>query len=219
MTALINVIGKKFNLFTVIERVKGSNGVGYWLCSCDCGNKRNLTIYDLKTGKVKSCGCLRPKLISEYKTKHGFASRDKSNRSKEYVTWCDIKKRCTNPNYKQYKDYGGRGINIDDSFKNDFPMFLKDVGFAPSSKHSIDRIDNEKGYIPGNLRWVLPHIQQRNKRNSRLITFNGETRCLSDWCDIYDVNPKLLWDRLNSGWSVDRALTETPRAQRLGVMK
>lgn len=95
----------------------------------------------------------------------------------EYQCWQQIKQRCLNPNHRHYPDYGGRGISVDARWMNDFEAFLKDVGPRPSSKHSLDRIDNEKGYETGNVRWVTSKVQNNNRRRHGIgATAKGQLR-------------------------------------------
>lgn len=151
----IDLIGQVFGRLTVItkgETDKHRNRL--WECQCECGNTVKLTTGRLrhKSNPTKSCGCL----LGE---QHGLTE------SKEYVCWQHIKQRCLNPKDESYQDYGDRGITIYVKWKDSFTAFLKGVGKAPGPQYSLDRIDNEKGYEPGNTRWVLDRsIQRINQR-------------------------------------------------------
>jgi hypothetical protein len=100
----------------------------------------------------------------------------------EYVTWKRIKNRCYNANTPDFKYYGARGIVMDEDFKNDFTAFLEHVGKKPSPEHTIERIDNDKGYVRGNLKWATRAEQSNNNRRCRFITYNGQTRNLAQHC-------------------------------------
>lgn len=164
------MIGKKFGRFTILKRVKNATGSrrSRWLCLCECGNNHITTGELLRNGGSKSCGCL--KIEAGYKKgkekfKHGHTI---GGRTKEYSIWKGIRSRCFNKNSKAYPNYGGRGIIICDKWKNDFKAFLGDMGRIPKDKSSIDRINNNGNYEPGNCRWSTPLEQNRNKRLSKL---------------------------------------------------
>lgn len=122
----------------------------------------------------------------------------------EYRTWYHMKHRCDNPNNSQYKDYGGRGITYDPSWKT-FSGFIADMGDKPIGT-SIDRINNNLGYSKENCRWATRKQQQRNTRSNRHITYKGETRCLSEWNEIMGYKEDTIKDRLRQGWDELKAL-------------
>ena len=130
------------------------------------------------------------------------------HRSKLYSVWCSMRERCRNENNKDYKHYGGRGIAVCgdwDECKN-FKEWAISNGYKEGL--SIDRIDTNGDYCPGNCRWITIQEQQRNKRNSRFLTFNGETHCLSQWAKITGLKRETIRDRIDkSGWSVEEALS------------
>lgn len=130
-----------------------------------------------------------------------------------YGTWSDIKKRCLYPKYKQYYLYGGRGIKICDRWLESFENFLEDMGERPSQKHSIERINNDGDYEPSNCRWATKKEQSRNKRNNRMITFEGKTLCIADWADLFNLNYATLLRRIKAGWNINQALNKTPRVR------
>jgi hypothetical protein len=105
------------------------------------------------------------------------------SKTSEYLTWLNMKRRCHETHNPAYPRYGGRGIAVCDRWRHSFVAFLGDMGPKPGPRHSIERIDNDRGYEPGNCRWATPLEQSRNKRNSRLITAFGETKTLSEWAD------------------------------------
>jgi hypothetical protein len=123
-----------------------------------------------------------------------------------------MKQRCYYPKHKSYDAYGGRGISICPHWRDNFENFLADMGEAPSIKHQIDRIDNDGDYTPENCRWALPQTQSRNRSSNRLISYQGVTKTLADWCEELDLNYNSVINRLNTlNWDVDRAFnTPTP---------
>lgn len=159
----LNLIGKTFGRLSVIEEVGKE-----WLCICSCGSFKRSTTQLLNRGAVKSCGCLKFDCQSNFK--HGYAVKDKNKRPNEYNIWLGIKRRCNNPKDPAYKNYGGRGITICDRWLESFENFLEDMGFRPSPKHSIDRIDNDGNYCKENCRWVTREVQSINKRSKRSTT-------------------------------------------------
>jgi hypothetical protein len=132
----------------------------------------------------------------------------------EYSAWSNMLQRCYNPKHTGYKYYGAQGVGVCVEWRQSFPAFLKDVGLRPSLRHSLDRYPNNKGnYEPGNVRWATITEQNRNTRSNRLITFQGVTRCVSEWEEVLGFPRHLVRFRLRNGWSVKTALT-TPKRNR-----
>lgn len=124
-----------------------------------------------------------------------------------YRAWYHMKDRCTNKNNKDWHHYGGRGIKVCDRWLTS-SNFFKDMGEKPSSLHSIERVNNNKGYEPGNCVWATKKEQGRNKRNNRNYTYNGETRCLKDWAEHVGLSYRVLYMRLRLGWKFEVAITQ-----------
>ncbi len=170
-------------------------------CRCDCGNVVNVYPYSLPNGNTKSCGCLKGHALR--KDGHGLT------KTKEYRAWGHMWSRCTNEKVKSYRYYGGRGISVCDrwaSFKN----FFEDMGKSPSGAHSIDRIDNDGNYEPGNCRWATVKEQRRNKRDNRVLTIDGEHKTLAEWAENAGVIYKTAHNRLRMGWSPQEAIYGKP---------
>ena len=125
-----------------------------------------------------------------------------------YRIWHDMKTRCCNKNTIYYKNYGGRGIDVCNEWREDFMAFYNwSIANGYKDNLSIDRIDNNEGYSPDNCRWVDRKTQQRNKRNNRYITINGETHCLMEWCELLNLNYFTVHARINKRkWSIKKAL-------------
>ncbi len=178
-----------------------------WTCQCDCGNVTEVEVANLLRGRSQSCGCLRGEGLRERSTTHGLSN------SREYVAWCNIKARCLRSTSASYHNYGGRGITVCERWASPdgFGAFLADMGPAPSSKHSGERRDNNGPDSPDNCYWATRKEQARNKRNNALITFEGETLCVTDWAERYGINAMTLASRLRAGWDVRRALSTPGR--------
>jgi hypothetical protein len=116
------------------------------IAQCECGTIKTVLYTYIKSGRSKSCGCVQRNKWKNINTKHLLTN------STEYSSWTNMKTRCTNPNFKQYKDYGGRGIKVCDRWLNSFQNFINDMGLKPGLEYSIDRIDNNKGYETSNCR-------------------------------------------------------------------
>ena len=141
-------------------------------------------------------------------TTHGHTK--KGGNHPLYSVWAGIKSRTENPKSPGWHNYGGRGIKMCSRWRNSFENFLEDMGKRPSKKHSIDRIDNDGDYTPENCRWATKEEQSNNMRKNVNITMNGETKTISEWCRIYDINyPAALW-RLHNGWSVEDVFSIEP---------
>lgn len=196
--------GMRFGLWTTLRG--GRRSIDKILCRCQCGVERMVVASSLTLGHSTYCGRYRnhPERKTNA-TKHGENARGR--KKKEYSTWLGIKKRCFNPKEPGYKDYGGRGIRMCPQWVASFEGFLADVGRAPSQDHTIERVDTNGHYEPGNVVWATAVEQARNKRVTVRLTFNGETRLLVEWARIVGLSPNALRGRLYKGWSVETALT------------
>lgn len=165
MTTLIDLTGQRFGRLVVLSRAEnGPRNAPYWNVRCDCGTERVTRGASLRTGGSKSCGCLVKDNNRRRETTHGEAQGTDHNATPEYNAWSSMKGRCHNPRDKGYPNYGGRGIEVCESWRNSYQAFLGDVGRRPGPGYSIDRIDVNGNYEPGNVRWATARQQVRNRR-------------------------------------------------------
>lgn len=203
-----DITGKRFGRLVAIEPV-GRDNRGYvlWRCKCDCGNEKLASLKSLGHG-TSSCGCYAREKSAERCEKHGMS------RSRLYNVHRTMLGRCNNPNAHQYENYGGRGIKVCDEW-HDFKKFAEWAlanGYREGKRGecTLDRIDPNGNYEPNNCRWVTMKTQERNRRNNNLVTYNGETHCISEWAEIVGLKCVTLRHRLKAGWSVEKALTAPP---------
>lgn len=197
MPARIDLIGRSFGRVTVTgDAARLASGRRAVECHCECGETFICDPRSLLSGHCKSCGCLHREIV-------GRKSRDNithgMSKSVEYQAWIKIKGRCCNVKDAKYADYGGRGIKVCDAWLDDFQAFYRDMGPRPEWSSSIDRIDVNGDYDPGNCRWSDAKTQSRNKRNHRLVNFEGRNMPLSEACELAGVNYRSALYRLNRG--------------------
>lgn len=200
-----DLTGLVYGRLLVSEFSHASSGKMYWLCVCSCGRSAVVVAGNLRSGHARSCGCLqreaRASVGKENRT-HG------KHRTPEYRTWAAMLHRCTNPNANNYRDYGGRGISVCESWKR-FENFYAYMGPRPSPKHSIDRIDNDGNYEPGNCRWASNRQQNRNTRSNVCLSHQGKTQCIAAWAEELDAPVQTIFSRVKRGWSIGR-IVATP---------
>ena len=183
--------GRHFGKLTVVQRIRTADGKGAWQCSCECGGTRIATTGHLERGQATSCGCARER--------HGRKG------SRAYSIWQGMRDRCSREKHKDWQAYGGRGIAVCARWNDSFTAFLEDMGEPPAGA-TIERIDNDRGYEPGNCEWRGRVDQARNRRNSILLAHNGREQCLSAWAEELGVSYWRLHGRYKRGWSAERIL-------------
>lgn len=199
MSKLIDLTGQRFAKLTVIKRAENyKHGIVAWECLCDCGNTTVVRSGNLKSGAVKSCGCLN---------KISYTATHKESKTPLYRKWKSMLYRCENKKHIAYKDYGARGITVCEEW-HDFLSFKKWVEETkPCGEFSIDRIDNDKGYSPDNCRWASQKEQANNRRSNVMIAYQNEVHNLMEWSKILGFDYKSVHNRMHKlGWSFEKAI-------------
>lgn len=192
-------VGKEFGKLTVIRYLGHQNTDIIVLCCCQCGNEKPVKLRSLETGNTTSCGCIC--------FKHGEARRGQSSR--EFKIWLNMLRRCHDETNPGFKNYGSRGIRVYAEW-HDFAAFRDyldtSIGRWPGAGYSLDRVDNDRGYEPGNLRWATRSQQTCNSRRAHRLTLNGVTASLVEWSQALGIPYATIKWRLRQGWSVEQVL-------------
>lgn len=159
MSATVEMAGRVFGRLTVVEKAGRYRTRWKWLCRCQCGEAVIATGDNLRRGHTQSCGCLMRERLAAATTTHG-----EGHKTPEWSSWSAMVNRCERPSHEQFADYGGRGIAVCARWRGSYADFLADMGRKPTPQHSLDRIDNDRGYEPGNCRWATRSQQNSNRR-------------------------------------------------------
>lgn len=196
------MIGKQFERLTVVGfHGKTSDRKLIWECVCSCGNHTTATGIALRTGQKRSCGCLRDESTAARFTKHGMRE------SREYSIWQNMKNRCSDPKNLKFAYYGGKGVSVCPEWSDSFENFFRDMGECPTD-YTIERMNNNRGYEPGNCVWASRKQQARNRRTNRFIEYQGRHITVSELAEGRTISPETLLSRIKSGWEMDRALNQ-----------
>lgn len=206
-TPMLDLLGgqRRFGMLTFISEGDGTKATRRGVFRCDCGREKLMALHHIKRGKSVSCGCENARRSASRFTKHGGYA------TPEYGSWSAMMQRCHNEGDAGFPAYGGRGIRVCPQWHGPegFRRFVAYIGNRPHG-HTLDRLDNDKGYEPGNVRWATPKQQQNNRRVSKLYTYQGETMNARDWAARFGFGKNTIDARIAAGWSVEEALT-TPR--------
>lgn len=202
MGTFINLLGKRFSRLKVVSRAEsGMNTYGRpitrWLCQCDCGNTSVVPTSRLTGGKTSSCGCFHYERLAASNMTHGL------RKTRAYSAWSKMKDRCFNERSKKFYLWGGRGITVCDEWKSDFAAFFSHMGECPPGM-SIDRIDNQRGYEPGNVRWATPLQQSNNLRTTKKLSIGSDTRTITEWAKEFGCSRDALKLRLRRGQTIEQ---------------
>lgn len=199
--------GQRYGRLIAIERVSNDSFQrARWKCACDCTRTVIVIGNHLATGNTESCGCIKRELEPTIFRTHGQYG------TPQHTSWQSAKQRCFNPNAPGFENYGGRGISMCDEWRDDFTAFLSYMGPRPSGS-SLDRIDNNLGYQPGNCRWATPRQQLNNTRQNRVVTHKGERHTITEWSRLTGINVTTLRDRLKKNWPIEKVFTVRHRGE------
>lgn len=207
MPKALELLNKRFYRLKVIKKEPSLKGFVLWQCLCDCGNIITVRGVNLVNNNTKSCGCYKNEKLEKsgeatrFKVTHGATGKASK------LVWDGMIARCTKPTTKNYHNYGGRGIKVCERWHT-YENFALDMGEPPEGL-TLERKDNNGNYSPDNCVWATDTEQGRNKRNNRLLTYKGETKCVTAWAEELKVNPKTLYTRIYLGWS-DEGVLSTP---------
>lgn len=210
-TKYIDITNKRFGRLVAIKPCEKTKHGWKWLCKCDCGNSSIVLKHLLTSGHTTSCGCYHKERTRQAHYKNG------ESHTRLYKVWLGMKGRCENPKDKSYIDYGNRGISVCEEWQ-DYMVFKSWAyanGYDENAKPgdcTIDRIDNNGNYEPDNCKFSNVKEQANNRRSSRMITFRGETLSIAGWAEKTGLRHGLILNRINNGWSVEKALT-TPSSK------
>lgn len=201
-----DLTGKVFNRWKVINYAGFINGQSMWSCVCQCGIKRNVRASALKKGASKSCGCL----LKEMMVIIGYKRRKPKRPDARLLSiYNSMLHRCYNPNMKVYPIYGGRGLKVSDDWLGEngyenFKQWAYNNGY--DDKLTIDRTDNNMGYSPNNCRWVTMKVQNNNKRDNRVVIYQGKRYTIAELSELCGIKPSTLSYRLDRNWSIEKAI-------------
>jgi len=208
MPKLIDMQGRVFGLLTVLSRDKTDSSRGVWICACKCGAKTSQHGYELRRGAIVSCGCRKRSVLGDSTRTHGMTG------TKEYRAWFNMRARCKYETREDFARYGALGITVCAEWDASFAAFFKDMGLAPSTGHSMDRIDPAGNYCKENCRWADAITQANNKRRVKKATINGETHSIADWCRKLNLPHNTIAARVyDYGWSPEKALLTPVKKQ------
>jgi hypothetical protein len=208
----IEAVGKVFGRLTVLSVRYEKRSTAVADCICACGKQHSASVNHLRMGRIVSCGCHKNANAGARTRTHGLS------KTLEYKAWISMKDRCFNPRSGEYFRYGARGITVHRDWIKDFPAFLREVGRMPARGYQIERIDNNKGYEPGNVKWATRLEQARNTRRNRFLEWNGRRLTVSQWAEETGIPGDVITKRIDYlGCSIGEALTKpyvfVPRAK------
>lgn len=194
-----DLTGRTFGKLTVVSRsYDSSNRITSYQCRCSCGSVIVVRHGNLQNGHTKSCGCI-------LKDKSTTICLPTNRNHELHCVWRAMLRRCSNPNTKGYKNYGGRGIHVSDEWHT-FENFLSDMGERPTRKHTIERKNNDGNYERGNCVWATRKDQANNSRRNHTLTVGKQTRTISQWSDVVGIAPRAILHRIERGWSEEKSV-------------
>lgn len=200
MPTFIDLTGHIFSRLTVLSRAPNRGTKTAWRCQCSCGTECVAEAQNLKTGRMKSCGCLNSERIKALRRTHGQSG------SVEYYLWRAMLQRCYDLRALKYPRYGGRGIVVCSEWRTSFPRFYQDMGPRPEGR-SLGRKDNDGPYSKENCRWETAGQQMNNTSRNHWLTFQGRTQTMTQWAREVGISFSAIQARINRHRGIEFALT------------
>ena len=195
-TPRLDLTGLEYGRLSVVEvSHRDERGAVYWLCRCSCGTEKRVRANVLTSGRARSCGCLHREIV----THHGMT------KTRTFKSWESMWQRCGNPKAKSYEHYGGRGIRVCERWQS-FQSFHEDMGERPEGM-SLDRLNVDGDYEPGNCRWADKYQQQRNRVGTRTLALGDEVLTYPEWSERTGLPTNVIRWRVSRGWSVLETLS------------
>lgn len=198
----VDLTNRRFGRLTAVRRDGSYRSFAVWIVRCDCGNEKRVISRNLTSGSTRSCGCYARELATQQSTTHGLTG------TSGYNTWMSMRARCYLKSCVAFHNYGGRGIRMCRRWKSSVENFIADMGPRPPPKHTVERINNNKGYSPQNCRWATYKEQANNQRVNVVVRFEGQRMTLTQWAEKLGVGCGTLRFRLKAGWPIRRAFTQ-----------
>lgn len=197
MGKLKDLTGQKFGKLTVIERAEKKGKYSFWVCQCECGNKKIIRQDNLTTGHTTSCGC--------------NAKKHLMGDTRIYHIWHTMLRRCNDKKHEKYEFYGNKGIEVCKEWA-DFKNFYNwAIVNGYNDKLTLDRVDFNGNYEPDNCRWITQKEQCRNKKNNLYIEYQGQTKTLVEWTELLNISYSRTYSQIKRGWSIDKVLESEVR--------
>lgn len=195
MGKIVDLSGKTFGRWNVLELSHNTNSVLYWKCRCICGTEKVVFGGDLKRGVSKSCGCLAREVAGQHVITHGMTSHP------AHRNWISMNQRCYNQESNDYQWYGARGIKVCERWQDSFEDFWKDTGPTWQSGLTLDRKKVDQDYGPDNCRWATRKEQARNRRNNRIVDTPNGPMLLIEAAETYGIDCRTVNSRFKYGWT------------------
>lgn len=198
-------VGERFNRWTVLAYDGRRHGRALWFVRCDCGAEYTRFADTIARGRSKQCndcGILDGAAIRAMPERSKLPGSDRQR--PEYKAYLGMIARCDDPSRKFYYRYGGRGIGVCDRWREErtgFANFYADLGPRPGPGYSVERVDNDGDYEPGNVKWATKTEQARNTRRNHVIEIDGRAQCIAAWAQELGIRPQIISTRLRRGWS------------------
>ena len=213
MAHFVDITGERYGKLIAIRYVGRSNSKqSLWLCKCDCGNETTVRLSNIRNGHTKSCGCGEKENRNQFRNKS--VRKHQESYTRLYRIWIGIKNRCNNHNDDHWPIYGKRGISVCEEWNQQYEKFREwALANGYDDSLTIDRIDTNGNYEPGNCRWVSNADQQRNKRNNRYYTYHGKTQLIPAWAEEFGVTDSTIRSRIRRGENPNDVFSMLERRQ------